>query len=131
MVVLDERGLQLGDGRGDGRGNVPAVARQLQVRPAHREAKLQQAPAVDRLARNDRDAQRVLEARHAQVAPAGRREVHHVQRENDGPAQIQHLMDEIEVPLEIGGVDDADDAVGLRDVGAAAKEHVAHDGFVR
>ena len=39
-------------------------------------------------------------------------------------------MNEVEVPFEVGGVDDAEDAVGWRGVGAAAEEHIAGDGLV-
>ena len=39
-------------------------------------------------------------------------------------------MNEVEISLEVGGVDDADDAVRLNHVGAAAKEHIANNRLV-
>ena len=72
----------------------------------------------------------MLKAGDPQVEPRDCRQVHHVEHENGRPAKIQHLMDKIKIPLEVGGVDNADDAVGLRRVGAATEEDVAHDRLV-
>jgi len=72
----------------------------------------------------------VFEAGNAQIKAGVHGQIHHVEHENDGPAEVEHLMYEVEVSLEVGGVDDADDAVGLRHVGATTKEHIAHNGLV-
>ena len=60
--------------------------------------------------------------------PSG--EIHHVEHQNHGATEIENLVNEIEVSLEIGGVDDAEDAIGLRGIGAATEEHVASHGFI-
>ena len=64
------------------------------------------------------------------MSPACGGEVHHVEHEDDGPAEVEDLVDEVEVPLEVRGIDDAEDAVGLRRVGAAAEQDVAHHRLV-
>ena len=46
------------------------------------------------------------------------------------PAEIQNLMNEVKIPLEVRSVEDADDTVGLRRVGAAAEEHIAQNSFI-
>ena len=129
-VTVGERGLQFGYGRGDGAGHIPAVARQRQINAAHRELQLDDTLAVDGLAGDDGDAQFLFEAGDADLQAGGFGEIHHVHDEDDGAAEIEYLMNEVEVPLEICGVDDAEDAVGLRRVGPAAEEDVAGDRLV-
>ena len=47
-------------------------------------------------------------------------DVDHVEDEDSGEAEFEDLGDEVEVALEVGGVDDADDAIGARGAGLAA-----------
>ena len=129
-VVLDQRGLKLGNGWRDRHRDVPAMARQRKVCPAHRQSQLEDALAVRRLAGNNRDAQLVFEPGNAQVKPRSHGEIHHVQHQDHGPAQIEHLMDQIQIPLDIRGIDDADDAVRLHRVGPSAEKDIAHDRLV-
>ena len=42
-----------------------------------------------------------------QTHTGGGGEVHHVYNENDGAAEVENLMNEIEVSFEVGGIDDA------------------------
>ena len=106
------------------------VPRQRKVRPAHRQPEFENSLAVRRLAGDDRNSQLVLEPRHPQVEPGSRRQVHHVQHQDHRPAEIEHLVDQIKIPFEIRGIDNADDAIGLRRVDAPAEQHVADDRFV-
>ncbi len=46
-------------------------------------------------------------------------------------AEVEDLVNEVEIAFEIRGIDDTDDAVRLRGVLAAAEEHIAQDGFIR
>ena len=87
--------------------------------------------AVRRLAGDDRDAQRLLQPRDADREPRPGGKVHHVEDQDDGPAEVQHLVDKVEVPLEVRRIDDAEDPVGLGRVRPAAEEHVARHGLVR
>ena len=103
---------------------------QRQVGPAHRHAQLHEALAVDGFAGNHRDTQLALEACGADAQAGLRRHIHHVQHEDDGPAQVENLVNEIEISLEVVGVDDAEDAVGLRRVGPAAEQDIAGDRLV-
>ena len=129
-VVLVQRRGELGDGGGDRRRDVPRVPGERQVGPAHGDAQLDQASTVDGLAGDDGDAELLLQAGNADVEPGLRGEVHHVQHEDDRTAEVEDLVDQVEVPLEVGRVDDAEDAVGLRGVAAPAEQHVARDGLV-
>src|SRR5258708_3196178 len=110
-------------GGGHGRGGAGGG----EVDAAHGELQLDEALAVDRLAGDDRDAKLLLKAADADLQAGGFREVHHVHDEDDGAAEIEDLVDEIEVPLEVGGIDDAKDAVGLRRVGAGGGGNDARD----
>ena len=67
----------------------------------------------------------MFEARYADVEPRLAREVHHVQDQNHGAAKIEDLVNEIEIPLEIRRVDDAEDSIGLGRVRAPPEQDVA------
>ena len=129
-VVGDERSLEFGDGGCDGRGNSPGVAGEREIGAAHRELEFDEAPAVDGFAGDDGDAEFLFEAGDVDGGTGGGGEVHHVDDEKHRPAEVENLVNEVEVSFEIGRVDDAEDAVGLGGVGAAAEEDVAGDGFV-
>ena len=47
------------------------------------------------------------------VPPLARYLVHHVQRQHHGHLQLQQLQGQVEVPLDVGGVHNVDDAVRL------------------
>ncbi len=57
--------------------------------------------------------------------------VHHVQRDDHRPSDLDELHAEIELPLEARGVEHEQREVGQGSVGLDAQEHVAHDHFVR
>ncbi len=79
---------------------------------------------------DDGNAEFALEFGGVDLHAGGHRHIHHVEGDDDGPAEIEDLVDEVEVALEIRGVDDADDPVGLRRVEAPAEEHIAQYRFV-
>ena len=106
------------------------MAGQREVRPAHRQPQFEDALAVRRLAGDDRDAQFVFEPGNAHVKPRSHGEIHHVQHQDRGSAEIKHLMDQVQISLKIRRIDDADDAVRLRRVGPPAKEDIAHNCLV-
>ena len=60
-----------------------------------------------------RHAQFFRELRHVNGVPAGADLVHHVQGNDHGDPQLYQLQGKIEVPLDVGGVYDIDDAVGV------------------
>ena len=80
---------------------------------------------------DDGDAEALTEGRGVNGLLALGDDVDHVEDEDGGETKFEDLGDEVEVALEVGGVDDADDAVGARGAGLAAEEDVAEDGFVR
>ncbi len=59
------------------------------------------------------DAQLGAEPLHVDGAAVGPDLVHHVQGQHHGHPQLQQLEGQIQVPLDVGGVHDVDDAVGL------------------
>ena len=111
-VVGDERGLELADGGGDGGGDIPGVTGEREIRATHGEFELDEAAAVNGFAGDDGDAEFFFEAGGADVETGARSEVHHVQHQDNGAAQIENLMNEIEISFKVGGVDDAKDSVG-------------------
>ena len=129
-VGVDECGLQFGDSAGDGCRHIPTVFGERKLGAAHGEAQLEETFAMHGFAGNDGHAEFFFETRRVDLDPGARGEIEHVQRDDDGPAEVENLVNEVEVPLEIGGVDNADDAVGLRSVFAAAEEHVAENRFI-
>ena len=58
------------------------------------------------------DAEHPLEPVDVDRAAVGRDLVHHVRREDHGPVEFHELEREVEVALDVGGVDDVDDRVG-------------------
>ena len=60
-----------------------------------------------------RDAQLPAHPLHVHGAAVGPDLVHHVQGQHHGHPQLQQLQRQIEVALDVGGVHDVDDAVGL------------------
>src|ERR1017187_1494696 len=97
---------------------------------ADRELELDDPLSVGRLARYDRYAKQLAQPGDTDRYPRLGREVHHVEDEDDGAPQVQYLVDEVQVSLEVRGVDDAEHPVRLRGVEAPAQEHVARHGLV-
>ena len=62
-------------------------------------------------------------------APAGGH-VEHVHRHDGGQPQFQDLADEVQMPLEVRGIDDAEHDVDRPDVGLPLQEHLDGDHFV-
>ena len=60
-----------------------------------------------------RNAERLTHLPHVDGAAVGVDLVHHVQGQDHGRPQLQELQCQVEVPLDVGGVHDVDDAVGL------------------
>ena len=60
-----------------------------------------------------RDAQVLGQLLHVDGAAVGADLVHHVQRQHHGHPQLQQLQRQVQIPLDIGGVHDVDDAVRL------------------
>jgi hypothetical protein len=111
-------------------GTCPTVAGEREVGAAEREPELDEALAVDGLAGDDGDAELLFQPGDPHGEAGLGREVHHVQHEDDGPAEIEDLVHEVEITLEVGRIDDAQDAIRLWGVGAAAEQHVAGHGLV-
>src|SRR3954470_1800578 len=107
------------------------MLREREIMTTHGHAELDQTLAVDGLTRNHRDAELVFQARDADVERRVHREIHHVQDEEDGPAEIENLVNEIEVSLQIRGIDNAENPIRLRRVSATTEETVARDGSIR
>ncbi len=63
------------------------------------------------------------------AAAAG--DVDHVEGDDDGRAEVENLGREVEVALEVGGIEDEQDDVGPAHARYAALEDVAGDLFVR
>ena len=78
--------------------------------------------------RHDRRAQPRRQPRHVDLDALLLRLVDHVQRDDDAGAGLEHLVDEVEVARERGGVDDDQDGVGPS--AAAAEHRVDGDLFV-
>ena len=57
--------------------------------------------------------------------------VPHVQNKNHRQLQIENLTEQVEIPFEVGRIDDTDDAVQFLDVTLAAEQDVHRDHFVR
>ena len=129
-VVRDEGGLKFGDCGSDRGGNIPSVPGQREVWTAHGDLELDEAFAVHRFARDDGNAECLLESRDADSEAGGSGQIHHVDDENDGATQVENLVNEIEISFQIRGIDDAKNPVGLRGVGAATEEDVAGHGFI-
>ena len=96
----------------------------------HGDAQFHDTAVVHRLAGDDRHAELFLQFGGVDGHSGTAREVHHVEHHDHGPAEIEDLVGEIEVPLEVGRVEHADDTVGLRCIGAATEQHVSGDGLV-
>ena len=56
--------------------------------------------------------------------------VDHVERDDDRHAQLQHLRRQVEVALEVGGIDDGDDDVGPRLARLLAEDQIDRDHLV-
>ena len=63
--------------------------------------------------RNDRNTEHGFHFVDADRAAVLAHLVHHIQRENHGDIQLHELHGQVEVALDVGGVDDVDDAAGL------------------
>ena len=62
---------------------------------------------------DNRHAQQALEQVDVHGAAVGRHLVHHVERDNHGTIELHKLQRQIQVALDVGGVDDVDDGVGM------------------
>ena len=82
------------------------------------------------LDRHDRDAQLPPEPLDVDHHPSAPGQVDHRQRDDGRPAQLEDLADQVEIPLEIAGIDDAEHDVGRRDVVPAPEQHVDGDHLV-
>ena len=60
-----------------------------------------------------RDSQRLGHGLDVDGAAVGGDLIHHVQGQHHGDAHLHELQRQVEVPLDIGGVDNVDEAVGL------------------
>ena len=58
------------------------------------------------------------------------RDVHHVQRDDDGDAEFEHLRGDVEVAVQVGRIHDGDDHIRARNTGDATEQEVARDGFI-
>jgi hypothetical protein len=89
-----------------------------------------EAFAVHRFAGDNGDAELVFEACHANVEARGHGDIHHVEHKDHRSAEVENLVNEIEISLQIRGVDDAKDPVRLWSIGPPAEQHIARHGFV-
>ena len=62
--------------------------------------------------RDDRDAHHLFHLVDSDTAPVAAHLVHHVDRQDHGNADLHQLHGQIQVPLDVGGVHDVDDALG-------------------
>ena len=62
---------------------------------------------------NNRHAQQALEQVDVHGAAVGRHLVHHVERNDHGAVELHKLQRQVQVTLDVGGVDDIDDGVGM------------------
>lgn len=74
--------------------------------------------------RHNRNSQHRFHFIDANGTAVGSHLIHHVQGQNHGTAEFHELQREIHVALDVGGVDDVDD-----DVGVFAKDKLARDDF--
>ena len=58
-------------------------------------------------------------------------DVDHVQRHDGRQPQFEHLAHQVQVALQVAGIDDAQHGVGHRSVAAAAEQHVDGHHFIR
>jgi hypothetical protein len=56
--------------------------------------------------------------------------IDHVQHQNRRQAEFEHLGDHVEIALDIGGIDHADDTVRTRRIGPAAQQHIPQNGLI-
>ena len=74
---------------------------------------------------NHRNAQRLAHLLHVDGAAVGAHLVHHVQCQHHGHLQFQQLQRQVQVALDVGGVHNVDDAVGL-----LIDDEIARDDFL-
>ena len=98
--------------------------------PAQRQPEWKECFPPGRLHGNHRHAQLLGKAHGIHRRPLCHGDVDHVQRDDCWESQLQDLRDKIEVSLEMGGVDHAEDALGPRCVLTQIEEDVASDAFV-
>ncbi len=83
------------------------------------------------LHRHDRNAEFFGKFRRIKPQSGFFRDIHHVEREHAGQAKLDDLQGKLEVALQVGGVDHADDEVGFLLAGEQAAERVERDFFIR
>ena len=76
---------------------------------------------------DNRHAQQALEQVDVHGAAVGRHLVHHVERNDHGAIELHKLQRQVQIALDVGGVDDVDDGVG----GFVQDESTADDLFAR
>ena len=81
--------------------------------------------AGSRHCRNDGNPQPLRQFRDIDRDPSARRRIHHVECDDDGDAQFEQLNGEIEIAIEIGGVDDID-----HDPGPVVDEEIPRHKFL-
>ena len=62
---------------------------------------------------NDRHAQQALEQIDVHGAAVGRYLVHHVERDDHGAIELHELQRQIQIALDVGGIDDVDNRIGV------------------
>ena len=62
---------------------------------------------------DNRHAQQALEQVDVHGATVGRHLVHHVERDDHGAIELHKLQRQVQIALDVGGVDDVDDGVGV------------------
>ena len=62
---------------------------------------------------DNRHAQQALEQVDVHGATVGRHLVHHVERDDHGAVELHKLQRQVQITLDVGGVDDIDDGVGM------------------
>ena len=79
---------------------------------------------------DDRDAQLPLERRDVNAQSLLGGGIHHVEREDNRPAQLDHLQREVQVTVEVRCVHHENDEVRRRRVGLQPEQDVSHHHFI-
>ena len=74
--------------------------------------------------RHDRTAERLAQRRGVDLDAALARDVHHVERDQDGHAHLQQLHGQIEMTLQIAGIEHVDDEISLAPEQIVARDHL-------
>ena len=85
---------------------------------------LGQTLLADRHQRHHRTAERLGQRLGIDPDAAFARDVHHVERDQDGHAHLQQLHGQIEMTLQVAGVEHVDDEIGLAPEQIVARDHL-------